>query len=151
MLKHLGSSDYYCPGCRAKFNFELSDTEKSQSKFQWVHWPSNISHRLLGFQFYVCWIVVQPSDTERTKMGFSWWCLARLQWSALVLREYIFPAFICKYKWCNLGIAFVLVLCHTFWSYFALKNFVWCTLGWFSFVFEEIWRCMWPQTVTLYI
>ncbi|OWM79637.1 hypothetical protein CDL15_Pgr023049 [Punica granatum] len=33
-FKHLGSADYYCPACRVKFNFELSDSEKSQSKFR---------------------------------------------------------------------------------------------------------------------
>ncbi|CAN6880047.1 unnamed protein product [Brassica oleracea] len=28
----LGETDYYCPTCRAKFNFELSDSEKPDSK-----------------------------------------------------------------------------------------------------------------------
>jgi hypothetical protein len=27
LFKDLGSTDYYCPGCKAKFNFELSDSE----------------------------------------------------------------------------------------------------------------------------
>ncbi|KAF3595536.1 hypothetical protein DY000_02027437 [Brassica cretica] len=31
-LKGLGETDYYCPTCRAKFNFELSDSEKPDSK-----------------------------------------------------------------------------------------------------------------------
>ncbi|KAF2312125.1 hypothetical protein GH714_028143 [Hevea brasiliensis] len=31
-FKDLGSTDYYCPTCKAKFNFELSDSEKGQSK-----------------------------------------------------------------------------------------------------------------------
>ncbi|KAK4796479.1 hypothetical protein SAY86_028805 [Trapa natans] len=33
-FKYLGSADYYCPGCRAKFSFELSDSEKFQFKFR---------------------------------------------------------------------------------------------------------------------
>ncbi|XP_071711886.1 histone-lysine N-methyltransferase ATX4-like [Rutidosis leptorrhynchoides] len=31
-FKDLGSSDYYCPDCKAKFNFELSDSETCQPK-----------------------------------------------------------------------------------------------------------------------
>ncbi|KAG6745572.1 hypothetical protein POTOM_050070 [Populus tomentosa] len=31
-FKDLGGIDYYCPTCKAKFNFELSDSEKSQLK-----------------------------------------------------------------------------------------------------------------------
>ncbi|WZY85817.1 hypothetical protein YC2023_032201 [Brassica napus] len=31
-LKGLGETDYYCPTCRAKFNFELSDSEKPKLK-----------------------------------------------------------------------------------------------------------------------
>ncbi|KAJ6887905.1 histone-lysine N-methyltransferase ATX4-like isoform X2 [Populus alba x Populus x berolinensis] len=31
-FKDLGGTDYYCPACKAKFNFELSDSEKSQLK-----------------------------------------------------------------------------------------------------------------------
>ncbi|GAB4826227.1 hypothetical protein Ancab_009092 [Ancistrocladus abbreviatus] len=31
-FKDLGATDYYCPGCKAKFNFELSDSEKGQPK-----------------------------------------------------------------------------------------------------------------------
>ncbi|KAB5531632.1 hypothetical protein DKX38_018302 [Salix brachista] len=31
-FKDLGGTDYYCPSCKAKFNFELSDSEKSQLK-----------------------------------------------------------------------------------------------------------------------
>lgn len=31
-LKDLGETDYYCPTCRTKFNFELSDSEKQDSK-----------------------------------------------------------------------------------------------------------------------
>ncbi|KAJ9139755.1 hypothetical protein P3X46_030459 [Hevea brasiliensis] len=31
-FKDLGGTDYYCPTCKAKFNFELSDSEKGQSK-----------------------------------------------------------------------------------------------------------------------
>ncbi|KAJ4840065.1 Histone-lysine N-methyltransferase atx5 [Turnera subulata] len=31
-FKALGDTEYYCPSCKAKFNFELSDSEKSQSK-----------------------------------------------------------------------------------------------------------------------
>jgi len=31
-MKDLGGIDYYCPTCKAKFNFELSDSEKSQLK-----------------------------------------------------------------------------------------------------------------------
>ncbi|OMO88385.1 hypothetical protein CCACVL1_08420 [Corchorus capsularis] len=31
-FKDLGATDYYCPTCKAKFNFELSDSEKRQPK-----------------------------------------------------------------------------------------------------------------------
>ncbi|KAL1206657.1 Histone-lysine N-methyltransferase ATX5 [Cardamine amara subsp. amara] len=31
-FKDLGATDYYCPPCRTKFNFELSDSEKQDSK-----------------------------------------------------------------------------------------------------------------------
>ncbi|CAL9227123.1 unnamed protein product [Arabidopsis halleri] len=31
-LKDLGETDYYCPTCRAKFNFDLSDSEKQNTK-----------------------------------------------------------------------------------------------------------------------
>ncbi|XP_010433292.1 PREDICTED: histone-lysine N-methyltransferase ATX4 [Camelina sativa] len=31
-LKDLGETDHYCPTCRAKFNFELSDSENQNSK-----------------------------------------------------------------------------------------------------------------------
>ncbi|CAK7324163.1 unnamed protein product [Dovyalis caffra] len=31
-FKDLEATDYYCPACKAKFNFELSDSEKSQPK-----------------------------------------------------------------------------------------------------------------------
>lgn len=31
-FKDLGTSDYYCPECKARFNFELSDSETLQSK-----------------------------------------------------------------------------------------------------------------------
>ncbi|XVE64383.1 hypothetical protein DITRI_Ditri07aG0096600 [Diplodiscus trichospermus] len=31
-FKDLGATDYYCPTCKAKFNFELSDSEKWQPK-----------------------------------------------------------------------------------------------------------------------
>ncbi|KAK9050758.1 hypothetical protein SSX86_030271 [Deinandra increscens subsp. villosa] len=31
-FKDLGTSDYYCPDCKAKFNFELSDSETCQPK-----------------------------------------------------------------------------------------------------------------------
>ena len=30
--KNLEGTDYYCPTCKAKFDFELSDPEKSQPK-----------------------------------------------------------------------------------------------------------------------
>ena len=30
--KNLGGTDYYCPPCKAKFNFELSDSEKGQPR-----------------------------------------------------------------------------------------------------------------------
>ena len=36
ILKNLGGTDYYCPTCKAKFDFELSDSEKSQPKVKWV-------------------------------------------------------------------------------------------------------------------
>ncbi|KAL5568350.1 hypothetical protein UlMin_024925 [Ulmus minor] len=35
LFKNLGGTDYYCPTCKAKFNFELSDSEKGQSKVKW--------------------------------------------------------------------------------------------------------------------
>ncbi|XP_062120143.1 histone-lysine N-methyltransferase ATX5-like isoform X2 [Humulus lupulus] len=36
LFKNLGGTDYYCPTCKAKFNFELSDSEKgSQPKVKW--------------------------------------------------------------------------------------------------------------------
>ncbi|MBA0564070.1 hypothetical protein Golob_009028, partial [Gossypium lobatum] len=31
-FKVLGATDYYCPTCKVKFNFELSDSEKWQPK-----------------------------------------------------------------------------------------------------------------------
>ncbi|GLU12015.1 hypothetical protein SLE2022_287240 [Rubroshorea leprosula] len=31
-FKDLGGTDYYCPTCKAKFNFELSDSERGQQK-----------------------------------------------------------------------------------------------------------------------
>ncbi|XP_015571335.2 histone-lysine N-methyltransferase ATX4 [Ricinus communis] len=31
-FKDLGATDYYCPACKAKFSFELSDSEKGQPK-----------------------------------------------------------------------------------------------------------------------
>lgn len=31
-LKNLGGTDYFCPTCKVKFNFELSDSEKSHPK-----------------------------------------------------------------------------------------------------------------------
>lgn len=31
-LKNLGGTDYFCPTCKVKFDFELSDSEKSQPK-----------------------------------------------------------------------------------------------------------------------
>lgn len=34
LLKEMGGTDYYCPACRAKFNFELSDSEKGQPKIK---------------------------------------------------------------------------------------------------------------------
>ncbi|KAL5803409.1 hypothetical protein ACOSQ4_031714 [Xanthoceras sorbifolium] len=33
-FKDLGGTDYYCPTCKVKFNFELSDSEKWQPKVQ---------------------------------------------------------------------------------------------------------------------
>ncbi|XP_010049124.1 histone-lysine N-methyltransferase ATX4 isoform X2 [Eucalyptus grandis] len=33
-FKEMGGTDYYCPACRAKFNFELSDSEKGQPKIK---------------------------------------------------------------------------------------------------------------------
>ncbi|PON72089.1 43kDa postsynaptic protein [Parasponia andersonii] len=36
LFKNLGGTDYYCPSCKAKFNFELSDSEKgSQPRVRW--------------------------------------------------------------------------------------------------------------------
>lgn len=35
-LKNLGGTDYYCPTCKAKFNFELSDSEKGQPRVKYV-------------------------------------------------------------------------------------------------------------------
>ncbi|KAF7830703.1 histone-lysine N-methyltransferase ATX5 [Senna tora] len=35
LFKNLGGTDYYCPTCKAKFDFELSDSEKSQPKVKW--------------------------------------------------------------------------------------------------------------------
>lgn len=32
LFKDLGATDYYCPDCKVKFNFELSDSENCQSK-----------------------------------------------------------------------------------------------------------------------
>ncbi|XP_022141146.1 histone-lysine N-methyltransferase ATX4 [Momordica charantia] len=32
LFKDLGSTDYFCPTCKAKFDFELSDSEKSRPK-----------------------------------------------------------------------------------------------------------------------
>ncbi|GLT71806.1 hypothetical protein SLA2020_437990 [Shorea laevis] len=34
-FKNLGGTDYYCPTCKAKFDFELSDSEKPQQKVKW--------------------------------------------------------------------------------------------------------------------
>ncbi|XP_015971544.1 histone-lysine N-methyltransferase ATX5 [Arachis duranensis] len=35
LFKNLGGTDYFCPSCKVKFNFELSDSEKSQPKVKW--------------------------------------------------------------------------------------------------------------------
>ncbi|KAJ7959332.1 Histone-lysine N-methyltransferase [Quillaja saponaria] len=35
LFKNLGGTDYYCPTCKVKFDFELSDSEKSQPKVKW--------------------------------------------------------------------------------------------------------------------
>ncbi|XP_024024188.1 histone-lysine N-methyltransferase ATX4 isoform X1 [Morus notabilis] len=35
LFKNLGGTDYYCPTCKAKFNFELSDSEKGQPRVKW--------------------------------------------------------------------------------------------------------------------
>ncbi|CAK8570163.1 unnamed protein product [Lathyrus sativus] len=35
LFKNLGSKDYFCPACKVKFNFELSDSEKSNKKVKW--------------------------------------------------------------------------------------------------------------------
>ncbi|XP_020211355.1 histone-lysine N-methyltransferase ATX5 [Cajanus cajan] len=35
LFKNLEGTDYYCPTCKAKFDFELSDSEKSQPKVKW--------------------------------------------------------------------------------------------------------------------
>ncbi|KAF7816697.1 histone-lysine N-methyltransferase ATX5 [Senna tora] len=35
LFKNLGDTEYYCPSCKAKFDFELSDSEKSQPKVKW--------------------------------------------------------------------------------------------------------------------
>ncbi|GAU21106.1 hypothetical protein TSUD_10230 [Trifolium subterraneum] len=35
LFKNLGSTDYFCPACKVKFNFELSDSEKSHPKVKW--------------------------------------------------------------------------------------------------------------------
>nr|XP_010924863.1 histone-lysine N-methyltransferase ATX4 isoform X2 [Elaeis guineensis] len=34
-LKDLEDSDYFCPDCKARLNFESSDTEKKHSEFSW--------------------------------------------------------------------------------------------------------------------
>ncbi|KAM1126936.1 hypothetical protein ACFX13_042859 [Malus domestica] len=34
-FKNLGGTDYYCPTCKVKFNFELSDSEKGQANVKW--------------------------------------------------------------------------------------------------------------------
>ncbi|CAN6569614.1 unnamed protein product [Malus baccata var. baccata] len=34
-LKNLGATDYYCPTCKVKFNFELSDSERGQPNAKW--------------------------------------------------------------------------------------------------------------------
>ncbi|KAK7384998.1 hypothetical protein VNO78_30705 [Psophocarpus tetragonolobus] len=35
LFKNVGGSDYFCPTCKMKFDFELSDSEKSQPKVKW--------------------------------------------------------------------------------------------------------------------
>ncbi|KAH7538215.1 hypothetical protein FEM48_Zijuj03G0175300 [Ziziphus jujuba var. spinosa] len=35
LFKNLGGTDYYCPACKAKFNFELSDSERGQPRVKW--------------------------------------------------------------------------------------------------------------------
>ncbi|KAB1205032.1 Histone-lysine N-methyltransferase ATX3 [Morella rubra] len=35
LFKNLGGTDYYCPTCKAKFDFELSDSEKTELKVKW--------------------------------------------------------------------------------------------------------------------
>ncbi|KAG5019196.1 hypothetical protein JHK87_015051 [Glycine soja] len=35
LFKNLEGTDYYCPTCKAKFDFELSDSEKPQPKVKW--------------------------------------------------------------------------------------------------------------------
>ncbi|KAM3018296.1 hypothetical protein FF2_002067 [Malus domestica] len=35
VFKNLGATDYYCPTCKVKFNFELSDSERGQPNAKW--------------------------------------------------------------------------------------------------------------------
>ncbi|KOM41393.1 hypothetical protein LR48_Vigan04g159100 [Vigna angularis] len=35
LFKNLEGTDYYCPTCKAKFDFELSDSEKPHAKVKW--------------------------------------------------------------------------------------------------------------------
>ncbi|XP_027189940.1 histone-lysine N-methyltransferase ATX5-like isoform X1 [Cicer arietinum] len=44
LFKNLGSTDYFCPACKVKFNFELSDSEKPHPKVNggfWYRWNKN--------------------------------------------------------------------------------------------------------------
>ncbi|KAM2533628.1 hypothetical protein PS1_002094 [Malus domestica] len=35
VFKNLGATDYYCPTCKVKFNFEISDSERGQPNAKW--------------------------------------------------------------------------------------------------------------------
>lgn len=42
LFKNLGSTDYFCPACKVKFNFELSDSEKSHPKIKWSKYNGKV-------------------------------------------------------------------------------------------------------------
>ncbi|KAG6715303.1 histone-lysine N-methyltransferase ATX4-like isoform X2 [Carya illinoinensis] len=59
LFKNLGGTDYYCPTCKAKFDFELSDSEKSEKSELKVKWNRNDGQLVLPNK-----VTVFCNDTE---------------------------------------------------------------------------------------
>ncbi|MBA0806349.1 hypothetical protein Gohar_005804, partial [Gossypium harknessii] len=59
-FKVLGATDYYCPTCKVKFNFELSDSEKWQPKTNDITcpiWDKEFSFLDFDWEFIHCDII----------------------------------------------------------------------------------------------